>query len=368
MHQLSMPYKTGGQSDTALQHIPTYATFSSTQCLNSIMFSVLFLQILLSFYRNHCRRAGPRGDDISKRPAWVQPSKCAAHPWQPLQWDHVTQAQLIAFENGLRGTLPGPRATDQQPSQPCRMVAWENKEHPVAGSRQAAYHHQQQQQQQQHGQLSHKLSHNPRQDSHAGLHALAGALPAGIPKTETARVSGSRCSSSPVVRHSTQGYAALHKPQQEGAAASPSTRQHSPMQHPSRGSQKDQSARKQESSADVSCSHKSKGASDRPDVHRDTRMSPQMVCTPPRPGTTGASSSPGRSGPNKALVFPSKVKSAHAGGCSPQPVSAHGNAQPAALDHASSQQKMQHKRGLSAHMQNWVRWESDQDKVRSPNL
>ena len=40
--------------------------------------------------------------DLSTRPAWVQPVKCAAHPWRPLQWDHVNQNQLSAFEQDLR--------------------------------------------------------------------------------------------------------------------------------------------------------------------------------------------------------------------------------------------------------------------------
>lgn len=207
------------------------------------------------------------------------------------------------------------------------------------------------------------------------MHGHAWATPAGISKPEAARVSDSRRSCSPVVRHSTQGYAALHKPKQAGTAASPSTCQHShapgPMQNPSRESLRHQSARKQQSIANGSCSHKTKGASDRPGVQRDNRMSPRMDCMSLRPGRIGASCSPGKSSPNKAVVGPSKVQNERAAGSSPQPVSAHGNAQPAAVAHVSSQQKRQHKRGLSAsptHMQNWVRWESDLVKVRCLSL
>ena len=321
---------------------------------------------------------------MSKRPAWVQPSKCAAHPWRPLQWDHVSQAQLIAFEAGLRGAPPSPRAADQQPSQPCRTVAWEKEEQLAAGSRQAAPHQgqqqqrQQQQQQQQHLELSHKLC-DARQDSRAGMLGHAWATPAGISRPEAARVSDSRRSCSPVVRHSTQGYAALHKPKQAGTAAPPSTCRHShaqrPLQHPSREPLRHQSARKQQSSADGSCFRKTAGASDRPDVQRDNKMSPHMACMSPSPARIGASFSPGKDSPNKAVVGPSKMQNEHAAGSLPQPVSARGNAQPAALAHGSSQQKRQqkrqHKRGLSAspaHMQNWARWESDLDKVRCFNL
>ena len=177
------------------------------------------------------------------------------------------------------------------------------------------------------------------------------------------------------MRRSTTGYAALHKPQLAGTAASPSTYKHShsqgPKQHPSRESLRHQSGRKQQCSAEDSCSHNTKGASDGPDEQTDTRVSPHKGCTQPRPGKTGASPSPGKSSPNKVVVSPSKVQSKHAAGCPPQPISAHGNAQPAAPAHASRQQKRHHKHSSSAsptHMQNWVRWESDKDKVRNLNL
>ena len=320
---------------------------------------------------------GPKGDDISKRPAWVQPGKCAAHPWRPLQWDHVSQAQLIAFEAGLRGTVPSPRAADQQSSQPCRTVAWENDEQLAAGPRQPVSHHRQQQQQrqqqqlqQQQEQLSDKLC-DARQDSRAGMHGHAWAAPAGTSKHDGARVCDSRHSCSLVARHSTQGYAVLHKPKQAGTAASP-TCQHSnaqrPKQPPSTLAPGHQSAGREQSSTDSSCLlSNTKGASSRADVQRDNRLGSRMACMSPAPTRIGASSSPGQGSPSKAAVSPSKVQNQWAAGCSTQPVSAHGNAQPAALPRGSSQQKRQHKHGSSAsptRMQNWVRWESDQDKVK----
>ena len=54
------------------------------------------------------------------RPPWKQPCKCAPHPWRPLQWDHVSQNQLKAFETGLRGSDDCIQAGRQQTNQSCR--------------------------------------------------------------------------------------------------------------------------------------------------------------------------------------------------------------------------------------------------------
>lgn len=66
-------------------------------------------------------RAAQGGKDISMRPPWRQPCKCAPHPWRPLQWDHVSQNQLKAFETGLRGSDDCIQASGrQQTHQSCR--------------------------------------------------------------------------------------------------------------------------------------------------------------------------------------------------------------------------------------------------------
>ena len=65
-------------------------------------------------------RAAQGGKDISMRPPWVQPCKSAPHPWRPLQWDHVSQIQLRAFESGLRGSNNCVQASSsKQPQQSC---------------------------------------------------------------------------------------------------------------------------------------------------------------------------------------------------------------------------------------------------------
>ena len=355
------------------------------------------------FFRSQGRRAGPKGDDMSKRPVWVGPGKCAGHPWRPLQWDHVSKAQLLAFEAGLRGTPPSPRAADLQPSQAHRTVAWEDDEQVAGGSRQTAsrlgHCHQQlqqqqlqqeqqqqqkqlqqlkqqqlQQQQQQNGQLSRKQC-GARPDWRADVHGPAWATQAGKSMREAARVSPNSRSCSPVVQHSTQGHAALNTPKQTSKAVSRVTCQHSDgqqlMHQPCREVVRQQSAGKQQCKVDGSWSHsRSKGASSRPDSQKDNMMRPGMASMSPSP-RRGTSASPSKGSPNQAAVGSGKVQHRHAAGCTPQPVAARGHAQPAAVAHGGSQQKRQHKCGLSpspTHMQNWVRWESDQDQVRYPRL
>ena len=44
MHHPYMPYKANGQSNTALQFVPSSATFSSTRRLINIILSVICLQ------------------------------------------------------------------------------------------------------------------------------------------------------------------------------------------------------------------------------------------------------------------------------------------------------------------------------------
>lgn len=358
-------------------------------------------------FRSQGRRAGPKGDDLSRRPAWVGPGKCAGHPWRPLQWDHVSQAQLIAFEAGLHGTPPSPEAADQQPSQARRTVAWEDDEQLAGGSRQTAsrlgLHHQQlqqqqqlrqkklqqqqlqkqqqlqqqQQQRQQHkvqqqqkGQLSHNQC-DARQDWRAGVHGPAHAIQAGKSVREAAMVSPKSRSCSPVVQHSTQGYGALYSPKQASVAVSGATCQHShgqqSMHQPCREAMRQQSAGKQRSKVVGSWSHsRTKEVSERLNHEEENRVQLGMASMSPSP-RRGASVSPSKGSPNQATVGSGKVQHRHAAGCTPQPVAACGPAQPAALARGSSQQKRQHKRGLSpspTHMQNWVRWESDQDQVR----
>ncbi len=62
------------------------------------------------------------------RPAWKQPCKCAAHPWRPLQWDHVNQNQLKAFESGLRGSEAYCHTPDRKGPRQNSTIAWQDQQ------------------------------------------------------------------------------------------------------------------------------------------------------------------------------------------------------------------------------------------------
>lgn len=306
---------------------------------------------------------------MSKRPAWVNPGKGAAHPWQPLQWDHVSQAQLIAFEAGLRGTPASPQAAQPDASEPCRMVAWET-EQPAAGSQRTAPHQGQQQQQ----------DHQPpgpcdiAQDSCAAVRNHAWASPRGTGQAATSRQEASRTSDSrpsclPSAHHSTQGYTSQHRPRQSVRAGQSPSCQHfraqRPMQRPSGDCPRRDSAVNQPT-GDGSCPQtRAQGTSGRGKVQKDSKTTPGRVCMSLSSGRAGTSCSPDKSRHDKA-VGPSKGQRQGPAGCRAHPSSAHGNAECAAQAHGSSQQRSQRKPGSPAgptHMTNWVQWESHDDKV-----
>lgn len=320
--------------------------------------------------RRHGRSAGQAENDMSKRPAWVNPGKCAAQPWRPLEWDHVSQAQLIAFEAGLRRTPPSPQAAQPDASEPCRVVAWET-EQSAAGSQQTAPHQGQQQQQD----FQPPGTCDATQDSHAAVRKHAWAPPQG---TGQAATSGREASStfdghpscSPSAHHSTQGNTMQHKTRQPIGAGQSSPCQHfraqRPMQRPSRDCPRHDSAVNQPTVAGSCLQSRAQGTSGRVEIRKDNRTSPDKLCMAPSSGGAGTSGSPGQSRPGKA-VGASKGQRQGAAGYRAHLASPHGNAECAAQAHGSSQQRNQSKPGLPAgptHMKNWVQWESHQDKVK----
>ncbi|KAL0055424.1 hypothetical protein WJX82_000300 [Trebouxia sp. C0006] len=85
---VTMPDLLSLRRDQQLEHAKEY---------NSILAEPLGSRLRA---RGKSAKAAQGSSGNSIRPAWVQPCKCAPHPWRPLQWDHVNQLQLKAFESG----------------------------------------------------------------------------------------------------------------------------------------------------------------------------------------------------------------------------------------------------------------------------
>lgn len=113
------------------QHLPhPYAdSYHVDQHVQVCAFSA---QLLKAFVLTCCRgksaKAAQGSSGNSVRPAWVQPCKCAPHPWRPLQWDHVNQLQLQAFESGLRGAGGAPEVSDRRVPEQCSRLTWQDQQ------------------------------------------------------------------------------------------------------------------------------------------------------------------------------------------------------------------------------------------------
>ena len=267
--------------------------------------------------------------DLSKRPAWVQPGKCAGHPWRPLQWDHVSQAQLIAFEAGLRGSHPNSvdSALVQHPCQPCSIVPWQEE-----GQSNSPPDRQQQ--------LPHAL-HSIAPDSCVAMHGSSCTTGRAVTSQQVPsrhehtaqRREAQPCKAAPaqvcqtppcrdsIVRQTRGPVRCLSAPGQAGAAVTTPA-----------GTFKQGVGRGKKHQADTSASLRKSGRS-----AGTCKGSPDEV---PRPG---------------------KARPESAAMCSPQPAARNLDSK-----HAGSQQLNQRKRSLSAapkHMSNWVRWEACDEMV-----
>ena len=319
-------------------------------------------------FRRQGRNGEQKAEDMRQRPAWVQSGKCAAHPWRPLQWDHVSQAQLNAFETGLRASQSSPSATalNQQPSGQCRMVAWEDEEQSQARLRQAASH------QGQKHQLSHRqLSTTPgscaalREQPWTGRGQANHAVPS---KYRAPLASSAHCTSllQPAMQHSVQGYGAQHHERQPCKAAifSPcqQTSDGSSAKESTRGLFRHDSAGRKHRAAATPYPSKAKGDTGRCGRNRGDKSSPCKAGTPPSPIQLGKSLDCCKVSPDRA-GSPSKGH---------KEAVTESRTQNAALHHdgkqADQEQKGQQKPSLSlspTQMSNWIRWEAC-DQVMRP--
>ncbi len=113
------------------QHLPhPYAdSYHADQHVKVCAFSTQLLKAHVStFCRGKSAKAAQGSIGNSIRPAWVQPCKCAPHPWRPLQWDHVNQLQLKAFESGLRGAGGATEVSDRRVPEQCSRLAWQDQQ------------------------------------------------------------------------------------------------------------------------------------------------------------------------------------------------------------------------------------------------
>ena len=94
--------------------------------------SALSCTHVLTFCRGKSAKAAQGSSSNSVRPVWVQPCKCAPHPWRPLQWDHVNQLQLKAFESGLRGAGGATEVSDRRVPERSIRLAWQDQQQQTA--------------------------------------------------------------------------------------------------------------------------------------------------------------------------------------------------------------------------------------------
>ena len=109
------------------QHLPD--PYADSHHVKVCAFSTQLLKAhVLTFCRGKSAKAAQGSSGNSIRPAWVQPCKCAPHPWRPLQWDHVNQLQLKAFESGLREAGAAPQVSDRRVPEQCSRLAWQDQQ------------------------------------------------------------------------------------------------------------------------------------------------------------------------------------------------------------------------------------------------
>ncbi|DBA67288.1 TPA: hypothetical protein ACH3X2_001593 [Trebouxia sp. C0005] len=113
---VTMPDLLSLRHDQQLEHAKEY---------NSILAEPLGSRLRA---RGKSAKAAQGSSGNSVRPAWVQPCKCAPHPWRPLQWDHVNQLQLQAFESGLRGAGGAPEVSDRRVPEQCSRLTWQDQQ------------------------------------------------------------------------------------------------------------------------------------------------------------------------------------------------------------------------------------------------
>ena len=345
-------------------HLPQVCTWQSCTTVASTESLLIKGSIPLTCaFRKQCRKAGQKAEDMRQRPAWVRPGKCAAHPWPPLQWDHVSQAQLIAFEAGLRESQSSLSATAlvQQPSEQRRTVVWEDQD----GNLRQAASHRSQKSQQSHRQLSTAPGSSAalKEQSWTAQGQVGHDVPS---KYRAPLASGAQRTSllQPAMQHSLQGYGAQYQERQPCKAAPPSPcQQYSgkpSAQESIREPFRHESAGRKPRAAAMPSPSKAKEDTGRGGRHKEDRSSPCKAGTSSSPGQLGSSFGYISVSPDRA-ESPSKAPKGVVTDSRPQ----HAGKQ------LCKQQKGQRKRSLSSsptHMSNWVRWEACDEVVSQLHL
>lgn len=109
------------------QHLPD--PYADSRHVEVCAFSTQLLKAqVLSCCRGKSAKTAQGSSGNSARPAWVQPCKCAPHPWRPLQWDHINQLQLKAFESGLREAGAAFEVSDRRMPEQSSRLAWQDQQ------------------------------------------------------------------------------------------------------------------------------------------------------------------------------------------------------------------------------------------------
>lgn len=108
--------------------IPMQTAIMQTSMSRSAFSTQPLTAHVLTLCRGKSAKAAQGSSGNSIRPAWVQPCKCAPHPWRPLQWDHVNQLQLKAFESGLREAGGATEFSDKRVPEQCSRLAWQDQQ------------------------------------------------------------------------------------------------------------------------------------------------------------------------------------------------------------------------------------------------